>query len=103
MADRAIGLVPTHPRRVEHFCNDMVREVHTGGGAYMSIVNPWRDSGLEWQLRYGAANDVRYVAASVVASYDYLLSSEITTAEAIRRLRVLRAAHRQLDPRGTGE
>lgn len=98
MADHAIGLVPIHPERVSHFCNDMTREVHVGDSAYMSIVNPWDDSGIEWQLRYGRSDAVRYCAASVIASYDYLLSSEITLAEATRRLRILRQARRQLRP-----
>lgn len=98
MADRAIGLVPPHPERVQHFCNDMTGEVYIGDGAYMSIVNPWHDSGIEWQLRYGAADTVRYCAASLISSYDYLLSSHITTKEAIQRLRIMRAARRQLRP-----
>lgn len=93
---REIGLVPVHPKRVPHFCNDMTREVHVGDGAYMSIINPWHDSGLEWQLRYGAANIVRYVAASVISSYDYLLSDEINLTEAVRRLRIMRTARKQL-------
>lgn len=98
MDRHAIGLVPIHPERVHHFCNDMTREVHVGDSAYMTIVNPWRDSGLGWQLRYGAERKVRYVAASVVDSYDYLLSNEITTKEAIQRLRVLRRARDSLRP-----
>ena len=89
---RAIGLIPVHPERRPHFCNDMTRTVHVGDDAYMNIVNPWHDSGVEWQLRYGATKEVRYVAASLIESYDYLLSDNITAAEAIRRLRILRAA-----------
>lgn len=98
MGDRAIGLVPIHPERVHHFCNDMTRTVHVGDGAYMTIINPWHDSGVEWQLRYGAADAVRFVASSALDSYDYLLSSNITTKEAIRRLRVLRSSRQQLAP-----
>ncbi len=98
MARHTIGLVPIHPERVPHFCNDMTREVHVGDGAYMSIVNPWHDSGVEWQLRYGAADTVRYSAASLISSYDYLLSSEITMAEATRRLRIMRQARRDTRP-----
>ncbi|MGB5901992.1 MAG: hypothetical protein WBH00_03990 [Xanthobacteraceae bacterium] len=98
MADHAIGLVPLHPKRVPHFCNDMTRQIHVGDGAYMSIVNPWKDSGLEWQLCYGGYEVVKYVAASVVDSYDYLLSSDISMTEAIRRLRIMRAARKQLRP-----
>lgn len=97
MARHPVGLVPVHPERKHHFCNDMTREVHVGDSAYISIVNPWRDSGIEWQLRYGAAEAVRYCAASLISSYDYLLSSEITMAEATRRLRIMRQARRLAD------
>jgi hypothetical protein len=76
----------------------MTREVHVGDSAYMSIVNPWQDSGIEWQLRYGAAEAVRYCAASLIASYDYLLSSDITMTEATQRLRILRQGRRDLRP-----
>ncbi|WP_458760503.1 hypothetical protein ACSVBT_06845 [Afipia sp. TerB] len=109
MADHAIGLIPIHPKRRPHFCNDMTRTVHIGDGAYMSIVNPWHDSGIEWQLRYGNAVEVRYSAASLVDSYDYLLSNNITMSEAIRRLRVLRKSRAMLTkddfspPRSAGE
>lgn len=74
----------------------LTEEVDCGGGAFMSIVDPrsFADGGLEWRLRYGSPNAVRYIAAGVVESYDYLLSDEITMAEAIRRLRLMRSARR---------
>lgn len=66
------------------------------GGAYMTIVNPYHDFSIEWQLRYGDAAGVRFVAASLVSSYDYLLSGEINMQEATRRLRLMRAKRRDL-------
>jgi hypothetical protein len=70
--------------------------VPVGGGAVMAASNPSVDGGLEWQLRYGSPEAVRFVAAEVLASYDYLCSQNINTGEAIRRLRLLRkaSAHR---------
>ncbi len=45
---------------------------------------------LEWQLRYGRFDSARYAAASVVEGVAYLCGSNITTKEAIRRLRLMR-------------
>lgn len=102
MKGEAIGLVPPHPNRRPHPCNGMSAEVHVGDGAYMTIVNPWTDPGAEWTLRYGDPDVVRFTAASVLASYTYLLSGHITTTEAIRRLRVLRRATEQTEPTDEG-
>ena len=66
--------------------------VPIGGGAVMTVSLPGADPHLEWSLRYGDPVAVRFVAASVVESFDYLLSGHITMAEATRRLRLLRAA-----------
>ncbi len=71
-------------------------QVQCGDGAVMDIVNPHHDYSIEWQLRYGDAVTVRYCAASLLASYDYLLSGEINTTEAVRRLRLMRAKRREL-------
>jgi len=69
-------------------------EVDCGGSAFMSIVDPrsFRDGGVEWRLRYGSAHSVRFIAAGLVESYDYLLSNEITKAESVRLLTLLRNA-----------
>lgn len=71
-------------------------EVPCGDGAFMSVINPqsFEDGGLEWRLRYGNPEAVRYIAASIVECYDYLCSSEISMKEAVRRLRLLRSARR---------
>ncbi len=74
--------------------------VSVGGGARMSISQPRADPHLEWSLRYGDPEAVRFVAASVVESYDYLLSDNINMVEATRRLRILRAAIRASSGKG---
>lgn len=58
----------------------------------MDILDPrsFSDGGLEWIMRYGNAESVRYTVATVLSSYDYLLSGEITMTEAIHRLRTMR-------------
>lgn len=73
--------------------------VDVGGGAVMSIMHPrpTDDSGLTWRLLYGDTHQYRAIAVSVLDSYDYLLWSEITQEEAIRRLRLLRVARRKAD------
>jgi predicted HAD superfamily phosphohydrolase len=68
--------------------------VPTGGGAVMTVSLPGADPHLEWSLRYGDPNAVRFHAASVVESFDYLLSNNINMVEAMKRLRTLRAAVR---------
>lgn len=95
---RPIGLVPPSPLRHPHPCNGMTAQVHLGDGAYSSIVNPWFDGGVEWTLRYGEPEVVRFVAASLIDSFDYLLSAEISMTEATRRLRILRRARKETTP-----
>lgn len=77
---------------------ELTQQIEVGGGAIMKIVDPrsFDDGGVEWRLRYGNPEQVRYIAASVIESYDYLLSSNITAKEAIRRLRLMHAARREL-------
>lgn len=53
------------------------------------------DGGLVHALTWGAAEEVKYAAASVASSLDYLLSQEITTTEAIQRLREMRRVRAQ--------
>ena len=57
---------------------DLVARVECGGGAVMTIVNPYSEDHVEWALRYGNVERMRYVAASCLDSYDYLLSTNIT-------------------------
>lgn len=75
---------------------DCLSHVDCGDGAIMDMPNPYSEDSLEWGLRYGNPERMRFVAAAVVASYSYLLSSEIPMKEAIRRLRLLRARRAEL-------
>lgn len=80
-----------------HPADGMTLYVDVGDGAEMKIPDPrsFKDGGLEWTLLYGDADAVRGVAASVIGSYDYLLSGSISTTEAIRRLRLIRGVYRE--------
>jgi hypothetical protein len=77
-------------------------QVELGDGAAMSVLNPrsFKDGGLEWQLRYGDVEAVRYLAASIVSDYDCLTSSEYSLTEVQRRLRIVRKARRLLGESG---
>ncbi|MDI6026771.1 hypothetical protein QBK99_11270 [Corticibacterium sp. UT-5YL-CI-8] len=65
----------------------------------MTIINPqsFADGGPEWVMRYGAPESIRYTVASLLGSYDYLLSSAITMKEATERLRLLRQVRATLE------
>lgn len=73
-------------------------KVECGDGAAMRIVDPrsFTNGGVEWRLRYGDPNSVRYIAASLIENYDFLLSNNITRKEAARRLGLLRKARAAL-------
>ena len=62
------------------------------GGAFTTIIDPrsFKDGGPEWTMRYGNCESIRYTVASLLESYDYLLSENLTTKEAVERLRILR-------------
>lgn len=83
---------PPHP------ADGLTAHVELGDGAVSRILDPlsFEDGGMVWRLTYGNAEPIKYVAASVIESYDYLLSGAINMQEATRRLRLLRAARRQL-------
>lgn len=82
-----------------HPADGMTAHVWLGDGAVATIVNPqsFANGGPEWVMRYGNPESIRYAVASIIESYDYLLSSEITSTEAIRRLRALRAGRLALE------
>ena len=63
--------------------------VATGDGAQMSCPT----GELIWQLTWGDPEKVRYIAASVIESYDYLLRYP-NKEEAWRRIKILRDALR---------
>lgn len=81
-----------------HPADGMTSEVSMSDGAYMSIINPqsFENGGPEWVMRYGNPENIRFAVASLLSSYDYLLSREITMAEATERLRLLRKARAEL-------
>ena len=77
-----------------HPADGMTLQVDCGDGAWMTIVSPQDDPAMEWVLRYGNAEAIRYCVAMTIASYDYLISEPITMKEATRRLRLMRKAYR---------
>ena len=79
--------------RYPHPADGMTAEVIVGDNAAMTIVNPqsFSDGGAEWVMRYGDPVSIRYTVASLISSYDYLLSDNINMKEATRRLRLMRA------------
>lgn len=81
-----------------HPADGMTAEVNLGDGAFSTIINPqsFADGGPEWTMRYGNPESIRYSVASLLESYDYLLSGNINVTEAIRRLRLLRAGRAAL-------
>lgn len=86
---------PPHP------ADGMTATVSFGDGAYATIINPqsFSDGGPEWVMRYGAPESIRYTVASLLETFDYLLSHETTMKEATRRLRILRGVRADLSAR----
>lgn len=85
---------PRTKSRPPHPADGMTQTVDCGDGAQMTIIDPrsFADGGPEWVMRYGEPKGIRYSVASLLESYDYLLSDEISAKEAARRLSLLRAA-----------
>jgi hypothetical protein len=79
-----------------HPADGMTISVDVGDGAAMEIVDPrsFAEGGAEWVMRYGDPESIRFTVASLISSYDYLLSGNINAKEATRRLARLRAARR---------
>lgn len=88
------------PGRFPNYASLTTANVTLGGGAGSTIVAPCfgNNDSLEWKLRYGDAEAVRFTAASALASYAYLTSDAISTTEAVRRLKLLRKARADLVP-----
>lgn len=97
MTNQTTARRPRSVSRPPHPADGMTIRVDCGDCAVMEIADPrsFDDGGLEWVMRYGDPESIRYTVASVLSSYDYLLSDEINMAEATRRLRLLRAARRE--------
>lgn len=85
--------------------DNMTATMSMGDGGFMGFINPqsFRDGGPAWTCRYGNIEAIRFVVASLLEGYDYLLSEDITTSEAIRRLRLLRAGRAALAASKGGE
>lgn len=66
------------------------------GEAWADIIDPrsFADGGPEWVMRYGNPNSIRYTVAALLASFDYLLSGNISNKEAMSRLGIMRAYRR---------
>lgn len=81
-----------------HPADGMTAQVSFGDGAVGTIINPqsFANGGPEWVMRYGNPEGIRYTVASLLESFDYLLSSGITAKEAIERLRIMRAVRADL-------
>lgn len=76
----------------------LLQQIDHGGGAFGSIpdVSQYEEGGVEWCLRYACdGNNYALQAASVVATFDYLLSEQVTAKEAMRRLRQMRRSRRE--------
>ncbi len=80
----------------QHPADGMTIHVPVGDGAVMDIIDPrsFEDGGPEWVMRYGNPESIRYSVATLLSSYDYLLSGEITMTEATKRLRIMRQYRR---------
>lgn len=76
---------------------DIYRYVDVGDDAVMLIPEraSFKDGGPEWIARYGDIVAYRYIIASLIESYTYLLSPEINLAEARRRLALMRNSFRE--------
>lgn len=86
-----------------HPADGMTATVHFGEGAYGTIIDPtsFENGGPEWVMRYGNPERIRYAVASLLSTYDYLLSPGQNTKEVIRRLRLMRAARHALSERSS--
>ena len=84
----------------EHPADGKVAHASYGNDWHMTFKDPTADTGLVWIMTWGDPESVRYSVASILESYDYLLSGHITHAEATKRLRMLRGAYQTLAKAG---
>lgn len=97
----ALGSYRVGHSQPPHPADGLTATVDCGGGAFSTILNPqsFEDGGLIWCLTWWQNKDaLAGSAASALSSFDYLLSQDITTKEAIERLRILRRARAALSP-----
>lgn len=86
----------SHPNG--HPADGMTAYVDHGDGAVSTIIDPrsFEEGGPEWVMRYGDPSSIRFTVASLLSSYDYLLSGDINQREAIKRLMLMRRARRAI-------
>ncbi|MGV7119618.1 hypothetical protein [Sphingopyxis sp. 550A] len=82
-----------------HPADGTIAHVDCGDGAWIDIPDPTAETPLEWSMRYGDPESVRFTVASILSSYQYLLCAE-TTKEAQRRIALARRAVRELWEQG---
>lgn len=94
--DAPSGSFKVSKSKEPHPADGLTITVSLGDGAYEAIINPqsFTNGGPEWVMRYGDPASIRFAVASLLSSYDYLLSSNINMKEATDRLRILRAVRR---------
>ena len=97
MSETKITSIPRSVSVPPHSADGMTIDVECEDGARMTIIDPrsFVEGGPEWVSRYGNIESIRYALASLLDSYDYLLSGNINQKEAIRRLRLARAARKE--------
>lgn len=103
-ADGVPGAVRVGHSQPPHLADGMTAHVCIGDGAYSTIPNPqsYGHGGIVWHLTYATEGPYRLSAASIIGSFDYLLSDDITMEEATHRLALLRKARAALTIPATG-
>jgi hypothetical protein len=76
-------------------CNQDTYLIVDIGGAQMTCPR----ASLEWQMRYGSPEKHRFVAASALDSYEYLVV-HCNKEEAWRRIKLMRKAMKDNPPKG---
>ncbi len=94
--DFAQGHVSRGHSLTAHPADGKIAQASYGDDWHMSFKDPTADTGLVWIQTWGNVESVRYSVAAILESYDYLLSGNITHAEANKRLRMLRGARAEL-------
>lgn len=101
----AEGVYRVSTSRNPHPADGMTAVISMGDGAYSTIINPqsFENGGAEWVMRYGDPGSIRFTVASLLETFDYLLSDNINMTEATLRLRIMRAVRRALQAQEDGK
>lgn len=91
-----------------HPADGLTMRVAVHPDAHQTIIDPRsfnEGNSVIWRMTWGNPLPIRHAVASLLESYDYLLSDNITMAEATRRLRLMRQVRRAAlsnnQPKGT--